>query len=174
MNGNSSNPEGTVARKEVSMRGSTTLMAPSGHPVGKATVMALLLATLLWATAAVGQQPENPDRTLSPYFFVKSEDPILDRLPHKATSAEVRIAGVIADVTVTQLYRNEGKRALEAIYVFPGSTRAAVYAMTMTIGTRTINAVVRERQQARPNMSRREPRAGRRACWSSSVPTCSR
>jgi len=113
------------------------------------TVTALLLAALLAVTAAVAQQPESPDRTLSPYFFVKSEDPSLDRLPLKATSAEVRIAGVIADVTVTQTYRNEGKRALEAIYVFPGSTRAAVYAMTMTIGTRTINAVVRERQQAR-------------------------
>jgi Ca-activated chloride channel family protein len=131
------------------MRRSRTPVAPGGHPGEKVTVMALLLAALFVATAAFGQQAESPDRTLSPYFFVKSEDPSLDQLPLKATSAEVRIAGVIADVTVTQVYRNEGKRALEAIYVFPGSTRAAVYAMTMTIGTRTINAVVRERQQAR-------------------------
>jgi len=131
------------------MSRSRAFIASSGQPGKALTVMALLLAALLAATAAVGQQPESPDRTLSPYFFVRSEDPSVDRLPLKATSAEVRIAGVIADVTVTQLYRNEGKRALEAIYVFPGSTRAAVYAMTMTIGTRTINAVVRERRQAR-------------------------
>lgn len=123
--------------------------APSRRLAAAAGITFLLSVALLTATAALAQQPECPDRTLSPYFFVKSEDPSLDRLPLKATSAEVRIAGVIADVTVTQLYRNEGKRALEAIYVFPGSTRAAVYAMTMTIGTRTINAVVRERQQAR-------------------------
>ena len=144
------------------MSRSRAFIASSGQPGKALTVMALLLAALLAATAAVGQQPESPDRTLSPYFFVRSEDPSVDRLPLKATSAEVRIAGVIADVTVTQLYRNEGKRALEAIYVFPGSTRAAVYAMTMTIGTRTINAVVRERRQARAEYEQ-APAPGRTA-----------
>lgn len=98
---------------------------------------------------ALAQAIEGGDRTLSPYFLVQSEDPSVDRLPLKATSAQVRIAGVIADVTVTQLYKNEGRHALEAIYVFPGSTRAAVYGMRMTIGKRTIEAVVQERAQAR-------------------------
>ncbi len=42
---------------------------------------------------------------------------------------DVKISGVIADVTVTQTYRNEGQRAIEARYVFPGSTRAAVGAL---------------------------------------------
>jgi Ca-activated chloride channel homolog len=149
MNGSSANPNVKALRKEASMRGTRTLNAPGGRLVVVAAVTALLFTTLLEAPAALAQQPEFPDRTLSPYFFVKSEDPSVDRLPLKATSADVRIAGVIADVTVTQVYRNEGKRALEAIYVFPGSTRAAVYGMTMTIGARTINAVVKERQQAR-------------------------
>jgi len=92
---------------------------------------------------------ENPDRTLSPYFFVKSDDPSVDRLPLKSTLAEVDISGVIADVRVAQVYRNEGKRTLEAVYVFPGSTRAAVYGMKMTIGARTIVSKIREREQAR-------------------------
>ena len=48
----------------------------------------------------------------------------------------MRVAGVIADVVVTQVYMNEGKRPLEAIYIFPASTRAAVYGMKMTIGGR--------------------------------------
>ncbi|HET6420499.1 MAG TPA: VIT domain-containing protein, partial [Geobacteraceae bacterium] len=92
---------------------------------------------------------EDGDRTLSPYFFVRSEDPSVDRLPLKSTSAAVEVSGVIADVRVTQVYRNEGKRPLEAVYVFPGSTRAAVYGMKMTIGKRTIVAKIREREQAR-------------------------
>jgi Ca-activated chloride channel family protein len=92
---------------------------------------------------------EGEDRTLSPYFFVKSDDPAVDRLPLKATSAAVDITGVIADVRVTQVYKNEGKRTLEAVYVFPASTRAAVYGMKMTIGDRTIVAKIREREQAR-------------------------
>jgi len=94
-------------------------------------------------------QESDPDKTLSPYFFVKSTNPDLDQLPLKATSAEVNIAGVIADVSVVQEYANEGKNPIEAIYVFPASTRAAVYSMKMTIGERTIIAKISEREKAR-------------------------
>ncbi len=73
----------------------------------------------------------------------------MDWLPLKATSAVVDITGVIARVRVTQVYRNEGKRPLEAVYVFPGSTRAAVHGMTMKIGERVITAKIEERQEAR-------------------------
>lgn len=92
---------------------------------------------------------ESTDTTLSPYFFVKSDDASVDQLPLKSTSAKVAIAGVIADVKVTQVYRNTGKKPLEAIYVFPGSTRSAVYGMTMTIGERVLKAQIKERGQAR-------------------------
>ncbi|NJL15235.1 MAG: VWA domain-containing protein, partial [Microscillaceae bacterium] len=90
-----------------------------------------------------------PDRTLSPYFLVKSKDKQTDRMPLKHTAAQVNIAGVIANVIVQQVYVNEGKNPLEAIYVFPGSTRAAVYAMTMTIGERKLVARIEERKKAR-------------------------
>jgi Ca-activated chloride channel family protein len=95
------------------------------------------------------ETPETADKTLSPYFFVKSDDPSLDQLPLKSTSAQADIAGVIADVTVTQVYKNEGKRAIEAVYIFPASTRAAVYAMKMTVGERTITAEIQKREEAR-------------------------
>jgi Ca-activated chloride channel family protein len=92
---------------------------------------------------------ESEDKTLSPYFFVQSDDPALDRLPLKSTFAVVSIAGVIADVQVTQVYKNEGQRPIEAVYTFPASTKAVVYGMKMSIGERTIIAKVRERDQAR-------------------------
>jgi Ca-activated chloride channel family protein len=92
---------------------------------------------------------EAVDTTLSPYFFVKSDDAAVDQLPLKATSAKVAISGVIADVKVTQVYKNTGTKPLEAIYVFPGSTRSAVYGMTMTIGERVLKAQIKERGQAR-------------------------
>nr|WP_259372087.1 VIT domain-containing protein [Caldimonas mangrovi] len=85
----------------------------------------------------------------SPYFHVASDDPATDRLPLKSTRVDVRITGVIADVTVTQHYRNEGQRALEARYVFPGSTQSAVYAMNVRLGERLLTASIREKQQAR-------------------------
>lgn len=102
--------------------------------------------TTLAETAEISSQT---DKTLSPYFFVKSDDPSVDQLPLKSTDVKVNITGVIADVVVTQHYRNEGKRPLEARYVFPASSHAAVYGMQMHIGDRVIEAKIREKQQAR-------------------------
>ncbi len=101
------------------------------------------------STRQIPSAEGDVDRTLSPYFFVQGGDSALDQLPLKSTSAKVAIAGVIADVQVTQVYRNTGTKAIEAIYVFPGSTRSAVYGMTMTIGERVLKAQIKERGQAR-------------------------
>lgn len=92
---------------------------------------------------------DEEDKTLSPYFLIVSDNPETDQLPLKDTRADVNIAGVIADVTVTQTYINSGKNTLEAIYVFPASTRAAVYDMKMQIGNRIIAAKIQEKEQAR-------------------------
>lgn len=94
------------------------------------------------------------DETLSPYFFVENGDPEVDRLPLKETRADVRIAGVIADVVVTQVYRNEGTRPLNARYVFPASTRAAVHGMTLQVGEHRIRAKIREKQRAQQEFDR--------------------
>ena len=107
------------------------------------------LVVLSLFTAGFVEEANLEDKTLSPYFFIQSDDPSVDQLPLKSTSAEVNIAGVIADVTVKQVYKNEGQSTLEAIYVFPASTRAAVYSMTMTIGERTIAAEIKEKEEAR-------------------------
>ena len=104
---------------------------------------------LLLASSAVFAASTTADKTEAPYFVVKSGDPVTDRLPLKATDVDVKIAGVIADVKVTQRYRNEGTRPIEAKYVFPGSTRAAVYGMKMHVGSRLVEAEIREKQQAR-------------------------
>jgi Ca-activated chloride channel family protein len=119
----------------------------------------LWLATTCLATAsfltlpagpAAAQQADEPRlKTESPYFFVKSNDPSVDRMPLKSTEVDVRISGVIADVTVVQRYRNEGTRAIEAKYVFPGSTKSAVHGMNVRLADRLITASIREKQQAR-------------------------
>lgn len=98
-----------------------------------------------------GDNDKDGDKTLSPYFFVKSEGNETEQLPLKATTAEVNIAGVIADVTVRQVYVNSGKKPIEAIYIFPASTRAAVYSMRMKVGNRLLIAKIEEKQQARQN-----------------------
>jgi Ca-activated chloride channel homolog len=101
--------------------------------------------------AAHESVPDQADRSkgLSPYFFVFSKDASVDRLPLKSTSVRVDIAGVVARVQIEQVYENKGRNPLEAIYIFPASARAAVSAMRMTIGRRTIEAKIEKRQKAR-------------------------
>ncbi len=94
------------------------------------------------------QEDTVEDRTYSPRFYIPNSDTSIDALPLKLSSADVIIAGVIADVTIKQVYTNEGTRAIEAKYVFPASTRAAVYYLHMRIGNRLMIADVVERKQA--------------------------
>ncbi len=96
-----------------------------------------------------GRKLADVDRSQSPYFVVKGATEGADTLPLKDTRADVEIAGVIAHVRVTQVYKNEGTVPLEAIYVFPGSTRAAVFGMKMTVGDRTIVAEIQKKDEAR-------------------------
>jgi Ca-activated chloride channel family protein len=129
--------------------------------LARLTLMTLISFVFLNGPAFA--QPETrEDRTLSPYFFVNSDDPALDQLPLKSTSVRANISGFIADVVVTQVYKNEGKRPIEAVYVFPASTRAAVYAMKMTIGERVITAKIAKREDARSEYEDAK-QAGKRA-----------
>lgn len=113
-----------------------------------------LLATLLLGSApslhaqSFPAEPDPEDCTLSPYFAVDS-DGGTDALPLKSTDVRARVLGVIAEVVVTQVYRNAGPNPLEARYVFPASTRAAVHSMNVRIGDRLITANIREKQAAR-------------------------
>ena len=129
----------------------------TGSPVAPLARMRLttcwLLATVAFCASLLpidaAAQERAADKTLSPYFFVEGGDPDTDRLPLKDTRVDVAITGVIADVTVRQIYENRGQRPLHARYVFPASTRAAVYGMTMTIGDVRIVARIKEREQAK-------------------------
>lgn len=89
------------------------------------------------------------DKTLSPYFFVQNGEDGADHFPLKATDVRADICGVIADVTVKQVYENQGAQPINAQYIFPASTRAAVHGMTMKIGERIIHARVKEKQEAK-------------------------
>jgi Ca-activated chloride channel family protein len=107
----------------------------------------LLLFVMATALVSITAQTHE-DKTLSPYFFVKG-DPKVDQLPLKGTNVEIAVSGVIADVRVQQTYRNEGTRPINATYMFPASTRAAVYAMRMKIGDQVIIAKIKERDVAK-------------------------
>ena len=118
----------------------------------KGFLIPVFITIFIWTLGAAAQTTDPPadraDKTLSPYFFVKG-DPAIDQLPLKDTQVEIAVSGVIADVRVVQTYKNEGTRPIHATYVFPASTRAAVYGMRMQIGNDVIVARIKEREQAK-------------------------
>lgn len=98
-----------------------------------------LILFLATQSIALGQKAE------SPYLKIvnsKADVPLL------SSKANVHIAGTIAHIQLTQVYQNLGTSPIEAQYIFPMSTQAAVHDMRMTIGTRSIRAKIFEKQKA--------------------------
>ena len=91
----------------------------------------------------------DSDKTLSPYFFIEGSDESTEKFPLKETKVTANINGVIADIYVNQTYTNEGQQPINANYVFPASTRAAVHGMKMEIGDKIVTAVIKEREEAK-------------------------
>jgi Ca-activated chloride channel family protein len=120
---------------------------------GFGRVLLLIVFGIAAATLVRAQDKVYNDKTGAPYFFVKG-DPAVDQLPLKGTSVDINVSGVIADVLVKQTYRNEGTRAINATYVFPASTRAAVYSMRMRIGDQLIYAKIKEREEAKQDFEK--------------------
>ena len=112
-------------------------------------ILFLLLAlSCLISGSAIAAECDGCDRSLAPRLWIPDGDPALDQLPLKSSHADIRINGPIAEVTVTQRYGNAGRRAINARYVFPGSTRAAVHGLTMKIGDRVVRATIKEKEEA--------------------------
>ena len=102
----------------------------------RAIIFILLLSI---SGVSFGQKAE------SPYLKVLTKSA---NIPLKSTKTTVQIVGVIAHVQITQTYQNLGKNAIEASYVFPMSTKAAVHDMQMIIGNRIVKAEIFEKKKA--------------------------
>lgn len=102
-----------------------------------------LFIILLLATAAMSQDTN----TSSPYFITEGIAP--GAFPLQSTDVDVSITGPIANVVVRQVYHNHDDQPIEATYVFPASTRAAVHGMTMRIGDRVVEAQIKEKAAAK-------------------------
>jgi len=109
----------------------------------------LTLTLLLFSLPALaGPQGDAVDKVRSPYFFVEGSNSGTESFPLKSTEVTANISGVIADVTVTQVYENHGEFPIHAKYVFPGSTRSAVHGMRIRVGNKAVVARIQERQKA--------------------------
>ncbi len=69
-------------------------------------------------------------------------------IPLEHVAVTGRIVGASAEVTLTQRFRNIEARPIEAVYVFPLPSDAAVTGFTATIGDRIVEGRVEERERA--------------------------
>jgi Ca-activated chloride channel family protein len=70
-------------------------------------------------------------------------------LPLKGVECDFSIVSGVAEVTMTQVFRQENQKPLDCVYLFPLPADASVYFCEADINGRTIRAQVRERQEAR-------------------------
>jgi len=101
------------------------------------------------------------DQSLAPYFQVSSNNVKEGGFSLLETNAEVNISGLIAEVIIEQVYHNPGNSPIEAVYVFPGSTKAAVNGLEMKIGERMVKAQIQEKSKAR-ELYQKAKQAGKR------------
>jgi Ca-activated chloride channel family protein len=70
-------------------------------------------------------------------------------LPLTYTTVEADVSGPVAQVTVTQTFRNPYEDTIEAVYVFPLPHEAAVNDLEMRLGERVIRGIIERRDEAR-------------------------
>lgn len=116
-----------------------------------AALLALCAPPIVLAITQPHPYGDGPaDKTLAPKFQVTGTNASqTDVLPLRSTQVQTKISGVIADVTVEQVYQNTGDAPIEAKYVFPASTRAAVHGVEMRLGQRVIKSIIQEKTQAK-------------------------
>ena len=82
-------------------------------------------------------------------LFVKTPNTTPEQVfPLKQTEVKAKIAGNISRVEVVQKFENPFPESIEAVYVFPLPDEAAVDDMEIKIGSRTIKADIKRREEA--------------------------
>ncbi|TMB60801.1 MAG: VWA domain-containing protein, partial [Deltaproteobacteria bacterium] len=120
-------------------------MKKTAHPL--TTAIAILTAILLGGGPARAQEKPIPGSgTLD---AIGPGGKPLGACPLQHTDVAVEISGFVARVTVTQVFASRFTEPVEAIYTFPLSDRAAVDAMSMRTGERTIRGEIKRREEAR-------------------------
>src|SRR4051812_1273741 len=99
----------------------------------------LLLVCALSASASAG--------TTEGRLVAREKGKSVD-VPLEHTDVKIRVDGFLADATVTQKFTNPYATKIEAVYLFPLPTGAAVTDMTITTAGHVIHGSIQERAHA--------------------------
>lgn len=113
-----------------------------------------LTAAVFFAGFAIFFQPSDvsagsPAGDSSQLQIVGKDGKPAGFVPLRHTTVKTEITGFVARTEVTQEFENVLSNPVEAIYVFPLPHDSAVDGMTMKVGDREIQAVIKERDEAR-------------------------
>lgn len=117
-------------------------------PVSR-SLLAIACHFVLFCSLLCVSWGQELEESQTPYFLVNGQPAGLDLLPLKSVDAVIEIVGTMAQVELVQTYANVGAEPIEAVYFFPGSTRAAVSSLRMRIGDRMVDAEIQEKAKAR-------------------------
>lgn len=108
----------------------------------------LAVVCLLSGSARATQpQPDPADAIREGRLVTESGGARID-VPLEHTDVRIAIDGFLAEATVTQRFHNPYPTKIEAVYLFPLPTGAAVSAMRIASGDRAIDGEIQERAQA--------------------------
>ena len=119
------------------------------------------LRNCYWLTAAVLSVPlltlwlpkpasaASPGETSGSLGILGKDGSVTGACPLQHTEVRGAISGFLARVTVTQTFQNSAAQKIEAVYAFPLPDNAAVDDMTIQVGNRTVQGVIRKREEAR-------------------------
>lgn len=108
-------------------------------------VLAALVSSSASAFAPIDPQSENAAKP----GFVVGRAVDVDALPLRSQRTTVEITGVIARVHLEQVWENAGRTPIEANYVFPTSTRAALHDLRIRINDqRELRAEIHAKEEA--------------------------
>jgi Ca-activated chloride channel family protein len=129
---------------------------PTGGPAMTRALprVAALVSFVFLATFAFAQQrqpaaPEKPAIPGGDLRILGPEGAARGSCPLKHTDVVANVAGFLGRTRVKQTFHNPLDEKIEAIYVFPLPSDAAVDEMIMTVGDRRIVGQVKKREEAR-------------------------
>ena len=131
-----------------------------------ATLAYLASVALLLVLARTAQATPTTSRTAdavrSEIIMIGGKEGQLFRAPLQSTEVEIYVSGAVARTRVRQTYFNPFDEWMEGIYVYPLPEKSAVDRLTMIIGERKIQGVIKEKEEAR-RAYQRAKQSGQRA-----------
>jgi len=110
----------------------------------------LVISFLFPGEAASATQPTTPSQVREGSVLFKDiNSGKYVPAPQLYTDVKIEISGMIAYARVIQEFENPGDEWLEGVYVFPLPEDSAVSHLTMDVGDRVIEGVVKEREEAK-------------------------